>query len=207
VLAAWATGRWRSGTPHAQAVPLPPLLRAVDGAPTVVARSLAGVRPSGYVTGLTAESACARAHKRLCSAEEFVVACRGEEDRKFPYGDSYISGACNVFRDVHPASVLHGNAAVGHLDPRLNRVLEGGQPLLGRTGAAPRCRSRWGDDGVYDLVGNLDEWLDEPKGAFAGGFYARSTRAGCDAMVRAHPRRYLDYSTGLRCCRDVDRER
>ena len=39
-------------------------------------------------------------------------------------------------------------------------------------------------------------------GAFAGGFYARLTRAGCDAIITAHPRRYLDYSIGTRCCLD-----
>ena len=60
--------------------------------------------------------------------------------------------------------------------------------------------TRWGDDAVYDLVGNLDEWVDEPGGAFAGGFYSRSTRAGCEAVVTAHPKGYLDYSTGVRCC-------
>jgi hypothetical protein len=55
---------------------------------------------------------------------------------------------------------------------------------------------------VYDLVGNLDEWIDEPGGAFAGGFYARSTQAGCEAVITAHPKGYADYSTGFRCCRD-----
>ena len=51
-------------------------------------------------------------------------------------------------------------------------------------------------------MGNLDEWVNEPGGAFAGGFYARSTRAGCEALITAHPRSYLDYSTGVRCCQD-----
>jgi formylglycine-generating enzyme len=53
------------------------------------------------------------------------------------------------------------------------------------------------------LVGNLDEWVDEEGGAFAGGFYSRSTRAGCEAVITAHPKQYLDYSTGVRCCRDA----
>ncbi|HSN99577.1 MAG TPA: hypothetical protein VLS89_14885, partial [Candidatus Nanopelagicales bacterium] len=65
------------------------------------------------------------------------------------------------------------------------------------------CQSRWGSDAIHDMVGNLDEWVDDPDGAFAGGFYSRSTRAGCDALVTAHPRAYADYSTGVRCCRDA----
>ncbi|MGK3997941.1 hypothetical protein [Sorangium sp. So ce1024] len=202
-LAEWSTGRRRIGDVHARAFPLPLIPGWQRGRATAaVARSRPGVRPSGYVTGLVAESACAAAGKRLCSVEEFVTACRGEDDTLYPYGDTYEEGACNVFRPGHPAAALHGNASVGHLDPRLNRVRLGQEPLLRETGASPRCRSRWGNDAVHDLVGNLDEWVDEPGGAFAGGFYARSTRAGCEALITSHPRTYLDYSTGVRCCQD-----
>ena len=73
--------------------------------------------------------------------------------------------------------------------------------MLERTGSRPHCASRWGDDAVYDMVGNLDEWIDPKNGTFVGGFYSRSTRKGCDAKVSAHPRRYLDYSLGIRCCK------
>ncbi|WP_437655226.1 hypothetical protein [Sorangium sp. So ce1182] len=202
-LAEWSTGRRRTGDVHARAFPLPLLPGWQRGrAIAALARSRPGVRPSGYVTGLVAESACAAAGKRLCSVEEFVTACRGEDDTLYPYGDTFEEGACNVFRAGHPAAQLHGNASIGHLDPRLNRVRVAGEPLLRETGGSPRCRSRWGSDAVHDLVGNLDEWVNEPGGAFAGGFYARSTRAGCEALVTAHPRSYLDYSTGVRCCQD-----
>lgn len=204
VLAEWSTGRSRTGGAHARAFPMPWLPRWQRGAKLQsVAVSRIGVRPNGYLTGLVAESACAAAGKRLCTLDEFATACRGEDDTLFPYGDTYEDGACNVFRDDHPAAILHGNASIGHLDPRLNRVRAKGKPLLRETGATPRCRSRWGSDAVYDLVGNIDEWVDEEEGAFAGGFYSRSTRAGCDAVITAHPKQYLDYSTGVRCCRDA----
>ena len=170
--------------------------RASATSPSRVAVSRLGVRPSGYLTGVVAEAACAAAGKRLCSLDEFVTACRGQDDTLFPYGDTYEDGVCNVFREEHPAALLHGNASIGHLNPRLNRVLSQGRPLLQRTGESPACRSRWGDDAVYDMVGNLDEWVDEGAGAFAGGFYSRSTRSGCEAVVTAHPKAYLDYSTG-----------
>lgn len=205
VLEAWSTQRERVGDLHARAFPLPAFPaweRVAEVAP--VATSRLGARPNGYVTGLGAEAACAAAGKRLCTRDEFVVACRGEGDTLFPYGDDYVDGACNVFREEHPAALLHGNPSVGHLDPRLDRVRTSkGEPLLRETGATPACRSRWGADAVYDMVGNLDEWIDEPGGAFAGGFFARSTRSGCEAIVTNHPKPYLDYSTGVRCCRDV----
>jgi hypothetical protein len=200
VLSFWPASRLTTGNLHARAQPLPPLGRMPSARPKVKATSRAAVTPSGYLSGHDAAAACAGAGKRLCSRDEWVTACRGEASRPFPYGDSYQHGECNVYRYAHPAATLHGNAAIGHLDPRLNRVMEGDRPLLQATGASPRCASRWGDDAVYDMVGNLDEWVDKKGGAFAGGFYSRLTQKGCDAIITVHPSRYLDYSLGVRCC-------
>jgi sulfatase modifying factor 1 len=161
----------------------------------------AGVIPNGYLSADIAALACRNAGKRLCTESEWVTACRGSSGRQFPYGDTYINGVCNVFREAHPAGVLHGNASIHHLDPRLNGLEVAGRPLLRPTGATPRCRSEWGDDAVYDMVGNLAEWVDDPEGVFLGGFFSRSTRAGCERRVAAHPREYFDYSLGMRCCR------
>jgi hypothetical protein len=206
VLGDWATDRAHWGDVHARAFPLPEVPSWQRGAKTEpIAVPLFGARPSGYVTGLVADSACAAAGKRLCKLDEFTTACRGEDDTDFPYGSEYQDGICNVFREDHPAALLHHNASFGHLDPRLNRVRAKGRPLYETAGARPACRSAWGDDAVYDLVGNLDEWVDEGGGAFAGGFYSRSTRAGCDAVITAHPKVYADYSTGVRCCKDAEK--
>ena len=121
--------------------------------------------------------------------------------RKFPYGDRFEDGRCNVYRHLHPAALLHGGSFYGHLDPRLNLVVEANSdPLLRLTGKTAGCRSSWGDDAIYDMVGNLDEWVDDPGGVFVGGFYARSTREGCEARVGVHAPSYYDYSTGARCC-------
>jgi hypothetical protein len=201
-LGEWATGRERVGDVHARALPLPFAPVFVTKRPVAVSRL--GVRPSGYLSGTVAQAACEAAGKRLCTRGEFVTACRGEADTAFPYGDDYRRGVCNVDRDEHPAASLHGNASLGHLDPRLGWVAAKDGPLLRPTGASPACRSVWGDDAVYDLVGNLDEWVDDPSG-FAGGFYSRASRSGCDAMVSTHPTTYLDYSTGARCCADAAR--
>jgi sulfatase modifying factor 1 len=166
-----------------------------------VASSVPDVVPHGYLSGRTAERACANAGKRLCRIDEWVTACRGRQNRKFPYGDTYVDGACNVCRAAHPARVLHGNASIGHLDPRLNLVTDNGDPLLRRTGATPRCKSEWGNDAIYDMVGNLDEWIDDPEGTFVGGFFSRSTHEGCDSIIEVHTFSYYDYSLGVRCCK------
>jgi len=99
--------------------------------------------------------------------------------------------------------MLHGNASEGLSDPRLNLVKLDGADLLRETGGTPLCKSVWGSDGVYDMVGNLDEWVDDPEGLFLGGFYSRATRNGCEARISAHPMVYFDYSTGFRCCADL----
>jgi formylglycine-generating enzyme len=165
------------------------------------ARSLAGMIPQGYMSGIMARRACEGAGKRLCKPDEWTTACKGQRATKFPYGDSYAEGVCNVFREAHPAVVLYGDASKNHLDPRLNMTEGERGPLLRRTGATPECRSTWGPDAVYDMVGNLDEWVDDEQGAFQGGFYARATRDGCDARISVHPPPYFDYSLGVRCCR------
>ncbi len=200
----WEKLRFEMGEPEAQAVPLPTLPAwqiQRDFEPRAVVRK--GVTPNGHVSGERAQMACRHGGKRLCSLAEWQTACRGEKGEQFPYGDEYLHRKCNVFREAHPAHILHDNAGLGHSDPRLNRVKFKGRPLLRKTGASPDCVSRWGDDGIYDMVGNLDEWIDDPDGVFAGGFYGRSTKEGCDWYATAHPFHYADYSTGVRCCADL----
>ena len=153
-----------------------------------LARSVASVIPNGYLSGVMAKAACERAGKRLCTHAEWLTACRGQRGRAYPYGDRYAEGLCNVFRETHPAAALHGDPSRHHLDPRLNRSATREARCCGRPGTLPRCRSEWGNDAVYDMVGNLDEWAAR-AGAFHGGFYARATREGCDARISVASRR------------------
>ncbi len=181
--------------------PIPPWQKTRDFEPKAVSQK--GKVPQGYLTGPLAALACKNAGKRLCSHDEWRTACRGEADKPFPYGDKYSAGKCNIFREAHPAAVLHGNASIGHSDPRLNMVKSDNKPLLRMTGDTRSCVSEWEGDAIYDMVGNMDEWIDDPEGTFVGGFYARSKKDGCDSIVKAHPFDYFDYSTGVRCCKDL----
>jgi hypothetical protein len=189
----------------------PPVPRLPDWQrmPEAKARAVSrkGVVPQGYVSRPTAKAACEAAGKRLCNLAEWKLACRGEHDTRFPYGPTYRGGVCNVHGRHHAAAILWGDASRGHWDPRLNQLVVEGAPLLKTTGEMEECRSPWGDDGIYDMVGNLDEWVEDPetKGTFVGGFYARDTVRGCDAKVTEHPGVFFDFSTGVRCCADVRR--
>jgi sulfatase modifying factor 1 len=197
--AQWADAGLVDTAPDTEMPSLPGWQLKSDARPQAV--SAAGVVPNGYLSGILAAQVCENAGKRLCSSDEWVLACRGQQGRKFPYGDTYEQGRCNVFREAHPAVLLHGNASIGHQDPRLNLAKYKGDRLLRPTGATKDCRSQWGEDAVYDMVGNLDEWVDEPAGAFQGGFFSRATKEGCDARITVHPPEYFDYSLGVRCCR------
>lgn len=206
VVLAWTTERTLVGGPRAREMPLPelPEIQRTGKSYRPRAVSRRGLVPQGYLSQPLAKLACQNAGKRLCTELEWITACRGQARRKFPYGDRYEPGRCNVYRPIHPAMVLHAASWYGHRDPRLNLVEEvEGDPLLRLTGATPSCASEWDGDRIYDMVGNLDEWVDDEKGLFLGGFYARSTREGCEARVGSHAPAYYDYSTGTRCCKDA----
>jgi formylglycine-generating enzyme required for sulfatase activity len=202
----WQLERWNVGDENARAMPLPELAVAQQQGWFVPrAVSIADRVPQGYLNYADATRVCKNAGKRLCSKQEWLIACRGAGQTKFPYGAAYEAGKCNVYRQYHPAYILHGNSSIGHRDPRLNLVVERGvDPLLRRTGATPSCASRWGESAIYDMVGNLDEWIADETGTFVGGFYARASKKGCDAQITEHSPDYYDYSTGTRCCRDAD---
>jgi formylglycine-generating enzyme len=203
----WQVERSNFGDARARALPLPELpelQRSGHFEPKAVSRP--GVVPQGYLTYFLARQACDAAGKRLCTEAEWVTACKGARQTQFPYGANYEAGKCNVHRELHPAFVLHGDSSFGHTDPRLNLVFENDvDPLLRLTGATPACASRWGDAVVYDMVGNLDEWIEDPGGVFVGGFYSRMSTKGCESRISTHAATYYDYSLGTRCCADPER--
>lgn len=163
----------------------------------------AAIPPQGYISGDEAQQACERAGKRLCTSVEWLAACRGAEGRAFPYGATHVDGACNDAYPGHPLIDYFGTSegiwdAMHMNDPGINQ-----QPsTIAPGGAYSECVT---PDGVFDLHGNLHEWVADAGGTFRGGFYADASRngAGCAYTTTAHDRAYHDYSTGFRCCSDA----
>lgn len=199
----WSSEASRTGSERARQQRLPPVPAHQRKPFEPLAVSAPGKLPQGYFTYYSAKKACHNAGKRLCSEREWVAACKGTRRSQHPYGQDYRKGVCNVFRPLHPAYELHGNSSLGHLDPRLHLVVEEGRdPLLRLSGASAGCVSQLDDDRIYDMEGNLDEWVDDPEGVFLGGFFSRPTKEGCEARVSSHSPLYTDYSLGVRCCQD-----
>ncbi|WP_437588746.1 SUMF1/EgtB/PvdO family nonheme iron enzyme [Sorangium sp. So ce1000] len=174
----------------------------------VRAVSWPGVIPQGYISGRQAMLACAASGKRLCTTEEWVTACRGPDDTTFPYGALRQQGVCNDDeRRVHPVAEI---VALLDIKPEERWTTAMNNPLINQlsdallpTGERAGCTNAYG---VFDMVGNLHEWVDDPSGTFRGGYFMDTTRngEGCKYATTAHSFGYHDYSTGFRCCMDPE---
>lgn len=182
-----------------------PYFQAVEGH-KVRAVSEKGVYPQGYISGKEAANACKASGKRLCKPEEWRVACKGPEKQRYGYANDRKPGQCNdtgksPIGMIHASTIANGTAFSSNAimnDPQLNQ-----QPgTLAETGSHGDCSNGYG---VYDMVGNIHEWVDDPKGTFQGGYYqdVQKNGEGCGYRTDAHEVWYHDYSTGFRCCADV----
>jgi sulfatase modifying factor 1 len=181
---------------------------ALGSVHAVRAVSEKGVFPQGYISEKQAIEACGRSGKRLCKPAEWKTACKGPDTnggpKKFGYANERTPGTCNdngksPVGTFFPAAVAEGKAWTWDKmnDERLNQMAGG----LAETGSHEGCTNGYG---VYDMVGNLHEWVLDSAGTFQGGYYLDVTQNGdgCGYRTDAHEAWYHDYSTGFRCCAD-----
>ena len=189
--------------------------RTIDGIERQLrAVSVRGSKPQGYISGKQAEVVCRNSGKRLCEVDEWVLACRGSKLARYPYGEQRRANVCNdrfKVLDRHPVPILFRKHAPPGTDqklmwhpsfmndPRLHELAHTVVPV----GSREACTN---DYGVYDMVGNLHEWVDDPDGTFMGGFFMDTFQngQGCEYRTTGHGFEYHDYSTGFRCCADPE---
>jgi len=153
---------------------------ARDGGSLALSRRL--VEPASRVTWAEAASACRGAKKRLCKVGEWKAACSGPVgERPFPYGFEYEPLRCNG----------------------LGAAPDGGRAGLAPTGSFPRCKAV--ESEVWDLSGNVWEWVDEPaysglQTLCGGGFSNAYHDLCCDCEEMKPDQRQLPI--GFRCCKD-----
>lgn len=143
--------------------------------------------PMNCVSFTGAEQYCASVGGRICEESEWLAACRGSDDRAFPYGEAFDLAACNAHSRDRPAQGrASGTTPVGALDD---------------------CQG--GLDGLYDLSGNVHEWVGPCKGdycKFRGGAFLSNEPierfAGCRGVCAGNQRTFTSGTVGFRCCRD-----
>lgn len=164
--------------------------------------------PQGHLSQDQADKACLNAGKRLCTSDEWERACRGPAGNAFPYGPVSDPSRCNLGKRIHILDKYFPDI------PHLRRAgNEFNDPLLlldpeyqARTGRMGGCVS---PEGVYDLDGNMSEWVSDrvvrpgdPRvyGVFRGAPFSGGAHEGCARKTTGHDAKYYDYSLGARCC-------
>lgn len=144
-----------------------------------------GRLPAARISWDDARAACEAAGFRLCTIEEWTAACRGEEERVYPYGDEFDPRRCNT-------GGPHEAVEEAELAP---------------TGSNRGCVT---PEGVFDLSGNVMEWMDgeHPTGVIrpmGGGGYGIGDGREVVCVRRAQlwqPPDAAFQGYGFRCCTD-----
>lgn len=156
-----------------------------EGASESRSCSASGQMPWQNITYAQAAAACAVSGKRLCTGEEWWVACTGAADDVYPYGNNYGASSCN--------GVDEGT----------------GGPLP--TGDLVACEG--GYTGLFDMSGNLREWTDDQRGTTGAGTPVYVVRGGayhtpgpgltCDFVLSQAVADVVLPTIGFRCCSDA----
>ena len=156
------------------------------------ALSLEGVLPAN-ATWYEAKAACESAGKRLCSTEEWVSACQGEQavddDGDGNFANDYVEGNQFPYADWYEARWC-----------RDTEDRDTGKP--GPAGSMPRCQT---PTGIFDLGGNVAEWagLTEGEAVLLGGDYRAKDKTGCFRPASTFGPGHKNIAIGFRCCSDA----
>ena len=157
------------------------------------ALSLSAVQPAN-ASWFEANEACGKAGKRMCTSYEWVSACAGkdavDDDNNGNFADDYVEGNQFPYADYHEPGYCHVDG-----DRREGRAQD--------TGSSARCMT---PTGVYDLAGNVEEWIEASEGAaqLAGGDFRAGDKASCVRAHRSFGPGHRSHGIGFRCCADKE---
>lgn len=144
------------------------------------------VMPWRLVSQVDAQAACAASGKRLCSKEEWQLACATTAGFLYPYGGTSL-------QDYEPLT-CNGR----DYDPNDDELLP--------TREADQCFADWGAAGrVFDMSGNLKEWtstlVDTDAYRVRGGSYDNVKQGlTCEFDFIAFDEAVEFPNLGFRCC-------
>ena len=159
-----------------------------------------GQKPYVGMTWQDARDQCQAEGKRLCKDSEWTLACEGPE--RTPYPDGYVRGTCNVDQPY----IMPDDQAFRNPVTRPEEILRLSQSEP--SGVREDCVSYFG---VYDMTGNVDEWVTNEHGSeterpyqsgLKGGYWG-PVRNRCRPMTVDHNAWHAGYQIGFRCCADA----
>ncbi|HXH76305.1 MAG TPA: SUMF1/EgtB/PvdO family nonheme iron enzyme [Bacteriovoracaceae bacterium] len=167
------------------------------------APNVAGAQPLAAQTAIEGEAWCAVRSKRLCTEIEWMKACQGRSKYNYPYGANYERSRCT---DDKVWKAPDWKLISSYPSPE-------GKAEVERLYQADASGSRTGcisEDGVYDLTGNVTEWVARShpnrtnykhvmKGCYWVGC-SQITPPNCAYTNLAHPGTFRSYEAGFRCC-------
>jgi formylglycine-generating enzyme required for sulfatase activity len=169
---------------------------------------------------------CAARSKRLCFDDEWTRSCAGSAGNKYPYGNALSPGTCNDDKSwlLYDQSKLNGwpwNVSKPDVES-LADLLDAARAVSASaqvaadhvealyqaegSGSNTACA---GQDAVYDLTGNVEEWTRRRDGgegpSFSGALKGRywAEPRTCQSAVLTHGNGFRFYEIGFRCCRDA----
>lgn len=167
--------------------------------------NVVGEIPRVLTSWKSAKKLCEARGKRLCTEDEFNFACEGPSMLPYVYGHERNKQICAIdkeYRYPDHSKVLPEYDECLALDwckAELTR-LDQREPI----GQRKTCRS-WA--GVFDLNGNVNEWVNLPKekapnrSGLKGGWWG-PVRGRCRPTVTFHKESDYGYEAGFRCCTD-----
>lgn len=142
--------------------------------------------PVVNVSFLDAKENCAKVKKRLCTEKEWEYACTSGAGWEYCYGEKFVPWRCKT-----------------------TGVVEGDAESIAPAGSHAGCVNRFG---VFDLNGNVSEWVDatEPgnMGVVRGGTAWVSKEYGQSCFSR-HLHQITDNKwpdDGFRCCTNAKKK-
>ena len=121
-----------------------------------------------------ASALCAKEGKRLCSAQELNLACRGANEWAYPYGPRYLAGRC---QDVEGS--------------------------LARGVGKPGCRSWWGAFHLVGNAWEWTSTPSGSTFFASGGTYTGGPEDKCGRTTRSFFRQNRYEALGFRCCQTL----
>ena len=135
------------------------------------------VIPISYISLYHAQDSCFSAGKRLCTSEEWYLACSGPQGWKYPYGQKYERYACATHDTTAPPS-----------------------------GSKPECRGYFDVyDMSGGLMEWTDTRASENShfNYVMGGFWQSGPQSGCGDKRYSYYPQNSHNPVGFRCCRDL----